>query len=254
MNSSWEIAGLTDTGQVRAHNEDAVDWDSSLGFAVLADGVGGQKSGEVASDLAVGRIKTLLRHAFCAGPDGSPDLARRDHTSALAEVAVREANASILRAGTDRDECRGMATTVVLALFGTDHITVSHVGDSRLYRLRSDQLDQLTVDHSLAQEFVQTGYLSREQAQASAHRNIVTRALGVTKQVKVEVRQYETEPGDVYLLCSDGLSNPVSEPEIRCELLQAENDVPETVQRLVSLANQRGGEDNISVIVARHRA
>ncbi len=144
-----------------------------------------------------------------------------------------------------------MATTVVLTLFGCDHLTVSHVGDSRLYRLRDDELEQLTVDHSLAQEFVDTGYLSREEAEASAHRNIVTRALGVAEKILVEVRQYETEPEDVYLLCSDGLSNPVPETSIRSELRQAEQNVPETAHRLVELANQFGGEDNISVIVAR---
>ncbi len=253
VSMSLEMAGLTDKGMVRERNEDALYWDSGLGFAVVADGVGGQKCGDVASNLAVGRIKTLLCHAFCAGPDSSPDLARCDHASMLAETAIREANASIVRGGNDCDDCRGMATTVVLALFGGNHVTVSHVGDSRAYRLRQNRLERLTTDHSLAQECVESGYLSQEQAEVSAQRHIVTRALGIAEKVRVEVNQHELEPGDVFLLCSDGLSNPVPESELEAELLNPGRDAGGTVQRLVDLANEHGGEDNISAVVVRCR-
>ncbi len=249
---SLEMAGLTDKGMVRETNEDALHWDSGLGFAVVADGVGGQKCGDVASNLAVSRIKTLLSHAFCAGPDSSPDLARRDHSSMLAETAIREANASIVRGSNDCDDCRGMATTVVLALFGGNHVTVSHVGDSRAYRLRQNRLERLTRDHSLAQECVEYGYLSQEQAEVSAQRHIVTRALGIADKVRVEVSQHEIEPGDVFLLCSDGLSNPVPERDLEAELLDSDRDAAGIVQRLVALANEHGGEDNISAVVVRY--
>jgi len=234
--ASIHMWGITDTGRQRARNEDAIAWDEARGYAVLADGVGGQNAGDVASRLVVSVLESHLR-AVCDGDAGH----------VLAE-AVREANALIHGQALANPVHAGMGSTVVAVLFLPCEAMVAHVGDSRFYRLREGRLEALTVDHSLVQELVSGGFLTPEEARASGHRNVITRALGSASDVAVEVRRFDTRPGDRLLLCSDGLSDMVDEDTIAA--LLSRGAPPDAIALdLVALANDNGGKDNISAIV-----
>lgn len=244
------VYGITDVGQVREHNEDNIAWDIDMGLIMLADGMGGHNAGEVASELAVRSIHDALRDVL------SPEM-RASHTIKLSD-AVREAityaNDEINREASENPAYSGMGTTIVLALFYDDRLISGHVGDSRTYRLRKNKLEQLTTDHSLVQEMVDNGYLSEEEAQLSSSRNLITRALGIAEQVDVDVTQHKVKSGDIYLLCSDGLTDLVSSEEIEMLLKQHNSDtdgcnIEQAAQSLVALANDKGGKDNISVIL-----
>jgi PPM family protein phosphatase len=253
-----EIVGITDVGRTRARNEDAIDWDAEIGLAILADGLGGHNAGDVASALAVASIKAELQQARYQragqaplhGRDGADSDATGDYAALVAE-SVRHANRALYETVQREPRYAGMGTTVVLALFADHLVTISHVGDSRAYRLRRGQLEQLTVDHSLVQELLRTGYLTEEEARVSEHRNVITRALGIDPEVEPDVEQYRVEPEDIYLLCSDGLSNLLSEESISVGLASAGTDMLQAARELVSMANERGGYDNISVILVR---
>ena len=253
-----EIVGITDVGRIRTRNEDAIDWDAAIGLAVLADGLGGHNAGNVASALAVASIKTELQQARyqragqapVQGRDGADSDQAGDDAALVAE-SVYHANRALYETVQREPRYAGMGTTVVLALFADHLVTISHVGDSRAYRLRRGQLEQLTVDHSLVQELLRTGYLTEEEARVSEHRNVITRALGIDREVEPDVEQYRVELGDIYLLCSDGLSNLLSEEAISAGLASAATDMLQAARELVNMANERGGYDNISVILVR---
>ncbi len=235
--SAWKMAGLTDAGRVREHNEDAIAWDSVQGWAVLADGMGGHQAGEVASAIAVERISEQLKVA------GGADKAT------LLLGAVAQANNAIHQQAIGQAQLRTMGTTVVTVSLHENRLYCAHVGDSRLYRLRAGELQQLTRDHSLVQELVDEGMIDAEQARTSEQKNVITRALGLESEVAVELSEDVTQCEDSYLLCSDGLSDRLRDEEIAA--LLAGEALPEVVQGLVDAANERGGEDNISVIVIR---
>ncbi|UCE90417.1 MAG: serine/threonine-protein phosphatase, partial [Pseudomonadota bacterium] len=149
----------------------------------------------------------------------------------------------------EKPECAGMGTTLALALFQDNSVVFAHVGDSRIYRLRGGELTQITSDHSLVQELVDNGYLSEEEARLSVSRNLITRALGIAENVEADVRQDETETGDLYLLCSDGLSDLVNDDDLKDILEARRMDMESAAKAMVDLANQKGGTDNISVIL-----
>lgn len=236
-----QMCGLTDTGRVRKSNEDAVSWSAEDGWVVLADGMGGHMAGEVASALAV---ETLAR-AF-AGQE-------IDHESANAEEnleeAVARANVRIHEQARSDPRCHNMGTTVIAGLFRDQCLISAHVGDSRLYRYRDGDVVRLSNDHSLVQELVDEGMLSPEEAATSKHKNVITRALGLEASVQVDVLQHRLQPGDLYLFCSDGLSDKIGDGELG-KFLHTEN-LEVLTRRLVDEANARGGEDNISVILVR---
>lgn len=234
--AGFRMWGVTDTGRQRTRNEDAIAWDEARSYAVLADGVGGQNAGDVASRLVVSVLESRLRTAC----DGKA-------TDVLA-AAVREANALIHTQSQSNPAYAGMGSTVVAVLFMPSEAIVAHVGDSRLYRLRAGSLDALTVDHSLVQELVSEGFLTPEEARASGHRHVITRALGSAPEVTVEVCRFDVRPGDRLLLCSDGLSDMVDEDVIAT--LLSRRAPPEAIALdLVACANDNGGQDNISAIV-----
>jgi protein phosphatase len=234
------MSGYTDAGQVRDSNEDAILWNAASGWAVLADGMGGHMAGEVASHLAVETLETHLA-AMSKGEKGG-ELER------LRE-AVLEANRQIHEQAATDVRCHNMGTTVVAALFRDAILTCAHVGDSRLYRYRDGQLEQLSHDHSLVQELVDEGMLSSEEAAQSSHKNVITRALGLEATVMADVLQTPLHAGELYLLCSDGLSDKI--PDVELAGLLRHGDLDDMVRELVAEANRRGGEDNISVILAR---
>lgn len=235
MNAT-HYAGLSDTGKVREHNEDAFAFIPELGLAVVADGMGAHAAGEIASQIAVSTVLSMMHLTAGASPRD-----RLDTAVTAAHAAIRDKAQTSLRFD-------GMGTTIVLTLVHGRQLYHAHVGDSRLYRLRAGRLEQITRDHSLLQESIDQGLYSPAEARARVARNILTRALGLDGALKVDIGQTDARAGDRYLLCSDGLYEMLSDPEISA-LLQRIPDPQKQVRALVDMANDRGGRDNISVIV-----
>ncbi len=240
----------TDVGLRRTRNEDSLCADPTVGLYVVCDGVGGRDAGDIASGLAVELIRAHVQKAttdLTLPLVGEADERFSPHTNRLAS-AIRAANQAIVEVTRKDEALNGMATTVVAALITDQVLSVAHVGDSRMYLLRGDTLRPLTTDHSLVVEQVRRGTLTEEEAERSPQRNIVTRALGATESVEVELDEVQLKGGDVILLCSDGLTRGVK-PERMMDALRAEPDPQVTAERLIDLATVAGGEDNTTVIV-----
>jgi PPM family protein phosphatase len=252
LTQALQIASLTDPGLVRHHNEDCVDARAGLGLVVLADGMGGYQAGEVASGMATTQISEGLGMAWTLA---RPEKLSRQQSKALAEKLMREqiakANEAVYTMAQGKPECAGMGTTLVVGLFHDNMLTVAHIGDSRMYRLRGEELSQVTKDHSLLQEQIDSGLLSQEEARFSQNRNLVTRALGIDPAVEPDVATHEVSPGDIFLLCSDGLNDMIDDEEIRLTLVTLSANPKLAVRQLVQAANDSGGRDNTSVIFVR---
>jgi serine/threonine protein phosphatase PrpC len=247
-------SGATDVGRRREHNEDAYLVDRSLGLFVVADGMGGHAGGGTASRLAVETIQEFVRAARSARPDVFRPADGVDD-SPLPDVlreSVEAACARIFQTAQDDPELSGMGTTVTAALVDGRLAFVAHVGDSRCYLLREGRIYQVSEDHSLVNEQLKAGTISADEAKRSRFKNIITRSVGFEQQVQVDLMGVELEAGDALVLCCDGLSNLVDDPEI----LQIVDESPleAAPERLVALANGRGGDDNITVIVIRAAA
>ena len=246
------LVGLTDTGKVREHNEDTIAVDPDLGLLVLADGMGGYNAGEVASGIAVKTIVNLVREAMeredMAAVDPSTKLTR---PSIILRDAITRANKIIYQTARSQPQCEGMGTTVVSALFFDNMISIAHVGDSRLYRLRGPKFEQVTMDHSLLQELVDRGFYSPEEAQRAANKNYVTRALGVEANVEIELQEVPVHKGYHYVLCSDGRSDMVEDSDIHLTVNTFSDNLDTVAKHLIQLANDNGGRDNVSVVMAQ---
>lgn len=246
------VAALSDPGLRRARNQDRVASDRGRGIAVLADGMGGHQGGETASALAVETVLRELGDGLEALAGATvPDPEGFAPESVLARRALERSNAVVHDTARDRPECEGMGTTLTLALFYGDRLTLAHVGDSRAYRLRGGRLEQLTRDHTLTQELVDQGFYTADEAPGSPNRNIVTRALGVEAGVHVDLQEDVTLPGDLYLLCSDGLNDMLDDEAITLTLRDIDDSLDAGARRLVDQANERGGLDNVSVVLVR---
>ncbi len=246
-----KIAEITDVGMVRDHNEDAIGSDSNIGLMVLADGMGGYNAGEVASGIAVQTITELATEG--ADREKRNDIDAHSgmmRQSIVLRDAVARANKIIYQTAQSQSHCEGMGTTLVTGMFFDNKISIAHVGDSRAYRLRNGVFEQLTMDHSLLQELVDRGFYSEEEAQRSTNRNYVTRALGVEPSVEVEINEFDVLPGDVYLLCSDGLPDMVEDEDIHLTIKTFNASLDVVGQQLVQLANDHGGRDNVSIMLA----
>lgn len=245
------VAALSDRGMVRPCNEDAIFVDAAAGLAILADGMGGYKGGEVASDMAItllsANLGALIPECFLSSGNGTP--AETAHH--LLEVQIAVANYAIYN--TSRNDARytGMGTTLVVAWFYEDKLSVAHVGDSRLYRLRGRHLEQMTRDHSVLQEQIDSGMIRPDEARYFPQRNLLTRALGVEPMVLPSISQFVVEPEDVILICSDGLYEMVDEEGMAMTLRAFGDDLPGAASHLVAMANEAGGRDNISVILVK---
>ena len=251
LTDKLNLAGLSDVGRRRSHNEDSIASDPGLGVAVLADGMGGYRAGEVASAIAVNMVMDEVRDGlrqFRPGETCNPS--GLSQQKLLLKSAIDKANATIHQTAKSQPQCRGMGTTIVSVLFYDDRITVAHVGDSRLYRLRNDEFEQITVDHSLLQELVDKGFYTPEQARESLNKNLVTRAVGIDSDVEADIQDEAVEPGDLYLLCSDGLTDHVLDEEIHLTLAKYGDNLSQAASVLIDMANENGGKDNISVILA----
>ena len=247
-----DFAELTDTGRVREHNEDAIGTNPDIGLMVLADGMGGYNAGEVASGIAVQIVTDLASEAAAREElhfiDAHSGLMRQ---SIILRDAIYRSNKIIYQTAQSQTHCEGMGTTIVACMFYDNKVSIAHVGDSRAYRLRSGKLEQMTLDHSLLQELVDRGFYSHEEAQRSTNRNYVTRALGVEPTVEVEVHEYEVQTEDIYLLCSDGLPDMVEDDDIHLTISTFNDSLDVVGQQLVDLANDHGGRDNVSVMLAQ---
>ena len=251
MRAKVKSVALTDTGKVREHNEDTIAVDPEIGLLVLADGMGGYNAGEVASGIAVKTIVNLVRESVeredMRVHDGGSGMSR---PAIILRDAIHRANKIIYQTARTQPQCEGMGTTVVSALLFDNKIAIAHVGDSRLYRLRSDKFEQVTMDHSLLQELVDRGFYSAEEAQRAANKNYVTRALGVEPNVDVEIQEVPVNRGEVYILCSDGLSDMVEDEDIHLTINTFSANLDTVAKQLIQLANDNGGRDNVSVVMA----
>lgn len=247
-----QAGARTDLGRVRKNNEDCYSVDDGLQLYVLSDGMGGEAHGEVASQLAVQTVLTHCRQGANSRStpifgESSPDISER--TNRLAS-AIRLANRKVFETASADAEHKGMGATVVGVWVEGQKMSVAHVGDSRVYLLRAGALEQLTADHSLVAEKVRVGILTPQEADASEMQSVLTRAVGTSPAVEVDTDEQMLLVGDTVLLCSDGLTRMATEPEIASTLLTS-SSAQESADRLVDIANEGGGVDNVSVIVLR---
>jgi len=252
LSKSIEMASATHTGMVRAHNEDSIGTDAAIGLAVLADGMGGYNAGEVASGIAVALITKETRETVLRIPPYEADAETGEPmANRILRNVITRANSSIYQAANSQPQYSGMGTTLVVALLCDNQISVAHIGDSRLYRQRGGELQQLTRDHSLLQEQIDSGMISKEMARRSQNKNLVTRAVGIEPEVDADVNTFEVAEGDMFLLCSDGLNDMVEDDDIHLTLSSLAANLPLAASQLVQMANDNGGRDNISVILIR---
>ena len=242
----YQICTETDPGLTRDNNEDSVAFDELTRLCILADGMGGYNAGEVASGMATAFIKSELgRWLAQAGRDANAKEVRR-----AMEICVENANHSIFNAANSNPQYLGMGTTLVVGIFQDTRLLLGHIGDSRCYRLRAGNLQQITKDHSLLQEQIDAGLITPQQALTSLNKNLVTRALGVEDNVLLDVSEHRVEPGDIYLMCSDGLSDMVGDQKVAALMLGA-GSIEQKARQLVAAANEGGGRDNISVVLVQ---
>ena len=252
LTESIEIVCRSDTGQKREHNEDAVGADNSLGLVVLADGMGGYQAGEVASAMAVDIVlKEIQENHEKALLEPLDDITGMSAAGILIENAILKANSAINNAARNKAQYQGMGTTVVVVMMHENIVSIGHVGDSRLYRLRDKKLELITEDHSLVRELVRKGYYTEAEAREATNKNVVTRALGVEAEVDPEVQEDMALLDDIYLLCSDGLNDMVEDRQIEDIMLRYGADLDQTADLLIQSANEMGGKDNISAILLR---
>lgn len=248
------VAGETNVGMKRSHNEDGFTMmeEADDHLYVVADGMGGHASGEVASRMALDTLREFFS-ATASDPEATwpykMDKSRGYEENRLI-TSIKLANLRIYESAQRDPKLRGMGTTVVGILVVAEGVLVAHVGDSRAYRLRDGALEQLTEDHSLLNDYIKMKKLTDEEIKNFPHKNVIVRALGMKESVKVDTMLDPPKPGDVYILCSDGLSGPVTDPDIR-EITNSTNDLKEACSRLIEKANANGGPDNITVVCAK---
>ncbi len=235
----YEMAWGTDIGRIRSRNEDALKTFPEHGLAILSDGMGGHRAGDVASQMAVDIIAENLI-------DSNNSITPEQLLSSL-----EAANQSIRQKAYDEPNCQGMGATVVVASFTEKHLLIAHAGDSRLYRFSNGQLEQLTEDHTLAQQYVREGLMNQNEADRWVGRNMLVKGLGIDSHVHADISQDDLQSECMYLLCSDGLTDALSDDLIAATLRKHGESMQNAVDRLIKLANDNGGPDNISVILAR---
>jgi PPM family protein phosphatase len=234
---------MTDQGKIRLHNEDAggifVNQDGNR-LAIVADGMGGHRAGDVASQMTIAHLKMEW--------EGAKGISTADQAENWLKEEITKVNGVLLDHALTHQECDGMGTTIVAAISTDRFVTIAHIGDSRCYLLNESGFKQITEDHSLVNELVRSGQISREDAEHHPRKNVLLRALGTEKVVEMDIRTIIFEEGDILLLCSDGLSNKVNDIELN-EILKNEDHLEGKARTLISLANDNGGEDNITLAI-----
>ena len=241
----YEFAALTDAGRTRQNNEDSVAFTPATGVAVLADGMGGYSAGEVASGMCTAFLNSeLSRWVLQAGKKTSLNDVKR-----AISICAGNANLSVFNAANADPNYHGMGTTLVVGVLQNEHFVIGHIGDSRAYLLRGDTLKLITKDHSMLQEQIDAGLITPEQAPFAANKNLVTRAVGVAAFVDTEIHEHAIAAGDIYLFCSDGLSDMISASSMAQVLRNHNISLQSRAQTLIDAANAAGGRDNISVLL-----
>ncbi len=248
-----EYAGLTHKGMKRGHNEDSFLLVPEANLFIVADGMGGHSSGEVASKIAVNEIaeffRTTERDEEATWPHRMDRSMSYDENRML--MAVRLANSRIFETAAGDAKYKGMGTTVVATSFKNGTAYMGHVGDSRVYRLRDSEMEQITEDHSLLNDYLKANKLSEEEIEAFPHKNVIVRALGMKESVEVDILWEKPQAGDVYVMCSDGLTGMVSDARIKEIVLSNMDDLDAANKQLIDEANAAGGTDNITVVISR---
>jgi len=235
------VNSLTNIGLVRKANEDKYLADKNRGLFIVADGMGGHEAGEIASGLTIKTLDELLTEDEILQKGGEG-----------LRQAIKSANTIIYNEAKINSRCTGMGTTVTAAMFTDIHLYIAHIGDSRAYLIRDESIKLLTKDHSLVGELVRQGELTEKEAINHPHRNVLTRALGTEPEVEIDLMEVNTKPGDLLLLCTDGLYNLVQDDEILQAVLNNGDDLKKTVDQLVKLSLNRGGLDNITVVLVSY--
>ncbi|WP_093136403.1 Stp1/IreP family PP2C-type Ser/Thr phosphatase [Salinibacillus kushneri] len=237
---------LTDTGHVRSHNEDSggiyFNQENQM-LAIVADGMGGHSAGDVASSLATTELHTRWSN--------TKEISSPEQAQAWLNDEIKEVNQIILQYAIDHEECKGMGTTIVAAVCTDYFITIAHIGDSRCYLSNSHGFAQVTEDHSLVNELVRTGQLSPEDAEHHPRKNVLLKALGTEERVDIDIKTISWEPKNYLVLCSDGLTNKVEDHELHQYIIEADS-IEDSMKKLIDLANERGGEDNISLAIVQN--
>lgn len=244
-------AGITDVGYVRRSNEDSLGLFPEFNLYIVADGMGGHAAGEVASEMAVAAMKQFFTIHQEQSND-SNDTSTNPSREALMAQAISCANQSIHKAACQDISRKGMGTTVVALLADPSELIIGFVGDSRVYLQKKGQIEQLTQDHSLVNEYVRQGLLSPEEAEPHPLKHVLSRALGTNAEVDVETLRRIPEPGDLFILCSDGLSNKLTPKEMNMILMETADDLEKGGNALIERAKKNGGEDNITAILVRY--
>jgi protein phosphatase len=242
-----EIAALTDAGSVRQFNEDSLAADPEIGVAVLADGMGGHRAGEVASRIAARAVFDGLEARVAAFRSKAGPHSPRQ----AVQESINQANIAVFEAARAQSSYNGMGTTLAVTLFYDNRVALGHIGDSRVYRLRDRTLALLTRDDSLLRDEIEAGVISGEEAAESHNRSLVTRALGIEPTVRAHLAEDDARPDDVYLVCSDGLNDLVDDPDIELIVGELGSNLPLAARHLVQAAKDNGGYDNVSVILAK---
>jgi serine/threonine protein phosphatase PrpC len=248
-----QITGVSDIGRCRSRNEDSIRWDEEFGIITLADGMGGAKAGEVASGIVAETMLTGVREEIRSLRTGLEEVVAGEgyrRGTLLLRDALSRANNLVRRIVESQPQYSGMGTTSTTLLFYDNMVSVCHVGDSRLYLLRDSSLQQMTEDHTVVQDMVRGGFYTKEQGQESEIKNIVTRAVGIADELQEDLLEEDLEPEDILIVCSDGLTDMVDDSQIE-KLLLEDADLSSSAQGLIDLANESGGKDNVSVILAR---
>lgn len=236
--------GMTDTGMKRTRNEDSYAVEADHGLFIVADGMGGHTDGDMASSIAVTKtaefVKTALADSEITWPFGMDHTAPREIN--ILSTGIRLANKSVF------NESKGMGTTMVVLLIKDEKAYICHVGDSRAYRIRDNSIHQITEDHSLVAEELKRGTITKEQARGYALRHVITRAVGITPDVKADYNIESIMSGDIFLLCSDGLSGMLEDEEI-LEIILKNKNIDEQCAKLIKKANEKGGSDNITAVI-----
>lgn len=245
-------AGMTDVGRKRTHNEDSYAIVEDENLYLVADGMGGHSSGEVASKMAIETMREFFQ-ATSADPEATWPY-KMDKTRGYEEnrlvTGIKLANRRIYEAAQRESRLHGMGTTMVCLLAVRDGALIGHVGDSRVYRLRGESLEQLTEDHSLLNDYIKMKSMTPEEIENFPHKNVIVRALGMKETVKVDAILDRPRPGDLYILCSDGLAGPASDEEIR-EIALGHRDLKQAAQAMIDKANANGGPDNVTAVLCR---
>nr|BAL56285.1 phosphoprotein phosphatase [uncultured delta proteobacterium] len=248
-----EFAGETNVGMKRTHNEDSFAIFAEQNLVIVADGMGGHASGEVASKMAVDALREFF-DATSKDPDATWPYKMDKHRGYEENrliTGIKLANLRIYEAAQREPKYRGMGTTVVAVVGTREGIYIAHVGDSRVYRIRDHQIEQMTEDHSLLNDYLKMRRLTEEEIANFPHKNVIVRALGMKDTVKVDTRLEQPRVGDIYILCSDGLSGPVNDSEILRIVEESSHDLKTACSRLIAKANENGGPDNITACITR---